>query len=237
MRANRAYDVKVAKGGRGGRGNKAFLSNSNRAPREAEPGESGEERWLRLDLKLMAEVGFLGFPNAGKSTLLAAISAARPKVGDYPFTTLRPQLGVVSVRGREFVLADIPGLIEGAAEGAGVGDRFLGHIERCRVLIYLIDASGDDPVDAYDIVRSELEAYGADLVDKDEIVVLNKIDAVPAKTVNALARKLAKLSGQEPTRISGATGDGMPALLDAVVAKLGPPARDEAADRGDWSPL
>ena len=225
------------RGGDGGRGNATYKTSTNRAPRQHGTGWPGEERWVWLRLKLLADAGLVGLPNAGKSTFLNQVTNAKAKVGDYPFTTLRPQLGVVSVRGREFVLADIPGLIEGAAEGAGVGDRFLGHIERCRVLIHLIDASGDDPVDAYDIVRSELEAYGADLVDKDEIVVLNKIDAVPAKTVNALAKKLAKLSGQEPIRISGATGDGMPALLDAVVAKLGPPARDEAADRGDWSPL
>ena len=225
------------RGGDGGRGNATFATSTNRAPRQHGTGWPGEERWVWLRLKLLADAGLVGLPNAGKSTLLNTVSNAKAKVGDYPFTTLRPQLGVVTHRGREFVLADIPGLIEGAAEGAGVGDRFLGHIERCRVLIHLVDAGGDDPLDAYGIVRAELDAYGADLVEKDEIVVLNKIDAVPAKAVTALARKLAKLSGQDPLRISGATGEGMPALLDAVVAKLGPPAKDIEAAKGDWSPL
>ena len=225
------------RGGDGGRGNATFATSTNRAPRQHGTGWPGEERWVWLRLKLLADAGLVGLPNAGKSTFLNTVSNAKAKVGDYPFTTLRPQLGVVTHRGREFVLADIPGLIEGAAEGAGVGDRFLGHIERCRVLIHLVDAGGDDPLDAYGIVRAELDAYGADLVEKDEIVVLNKIDAVPAKAVTALARKLAKLSGQDPLRISGATGEGMPALLDAVVAKLGPPAKDIEAAKGDWSPL
>ena len=225
------------RGGDGGRGNATYKTSTNRAPRQHGTGWPGEERWVWLRLKLLADAGLVGLPNAGKSTFLNAVSNAKAKVGDYPFTTLRPQLGVVTVHGREFVLADIPGLIEGAAEGAGVGDRFLGHIERCRVLIHLVDASGDDPVDAYDIVRSELEAYGADLVDKDEILVLNKIDAVSPKTVNTLAKKLAKLSGREPMRLSGASGEGMPALLDAVVAKLGPLAKDVRAAHGDWSPL
>lgn len=225
------------RGGDGGRGNATFKTSTNRAPRQHGTGWPGEERWVWLRLKLLADAGLVGLPNAGKSTFLNAVTNARAKVGDYPFTTLRPQLGVVSVHGREFVLADIPGLIEGAAEGAGVGDRFLGHIERCRVLIHLVDASGDDPVDAYEIVRAELEAYGADLVDKDEIVVLNKIDAVPAKTVTALAKKLVKLSGQDPVRISGASGEGMPALLDAVVARIGPAPKDIEAAKADWSPL
>lgn len=225
------------RGGDGGRGNATFKTSTNRAPRQHGTGWPGEERWVWLRLKLLADAGLVGLPNAGKSTVLNTVSNAKAKVGDYPFTTLRPQLGVVTVHGREFVLADIPGLIEGAADGAGVGDRFLGHIERCRVLVHLVDASGDDPVDAYDIVRTELEAYGADLVEKDEIVVLNKIDAVPARTVTALAKKLAKSSGQDPMRISGATGEGMPALLDAVASKLGPLAKDIEAAKGDWSPL
>ncbi len=225
------------RGGDGGRGNLTFKTSTNRAPRQHGTGWPGEERWVWLRLKLLADAGLVGLPNAGKSTFLNTVSNARAKVGDYPFTTLRPQLGVVTVHGREFVLADIPGLIEGAAEGAGVGDRFLGHIERCRVLIHLVDATGDDPVDAYEIVRGELDAYGADLVDKDEIVVINKIDAVPAKTVNALARKLTKLSGTEPMRLSGATGEGMPALLGEVVVRLGPTAKEVRAAEGDWSPL
>ncbi len=225
------------RGGDGGRGNLTFKTSTNRAPRQHGTGWPGEERWVWLRLKLLADAGLVGLPNAGKSTFLNTVSNARAKVGDYPFTTLRPQLGVVTVHGREFVLADIPGLIEGAAEGAGVGDRFLGHIERCRVLIHLVDATGDDPVDAYEIVRSELDAYGADLVDKDEIVVINKIDAVPTRSVTALAKRLTKLSGTEPMRLSGATGDGMPALLNEVVARLGPTAKEARAAEGDWSPL
>jgi len=225
------------KGGDGGRGNLTYKTSTNRAPRQHGEGWPAEEAWVWLRLKLLADAGLVGLPNAGKSTFLNLVTNAKAKVGDYPFTTLRPQLGVVSVHGREFVLADIPGLIEGAAEGAGVGDRFLGHIERCRVLIHLVDASGDDPVDAYKVVRSELDAYGAGLVQKEEIVAINKIDTVPAKAVAALSRRLEKLSGSAPMHISGAVGDGMPALLDAVVARLGPAAKDAAAARGDWSPL
>ena len=170
----------IAEGGNGGFGNAHFKSSTNRAPRNANPGQEGEERWIWLRLKLIADAGLVGLPNAGKSTFLAAVSAAKPKIADYPFTTLHPQLGVVDVDGREFVLADIPGLIEGAHEGAGLGDRFLGHVERCRVLLHLVDATCEHAGKAYKTVRGELEAYDGHLADKIEVVALNKIDAVTA---------------------------------------------------------
>ena len=168
----------LAEGGNGGFGNAHFKSSTNRAPRNANPGQEGEERWIWLRLKLIADAGLVGLPNAGKSTFLAAVSAAKPKIADYPFTTLHPQLGVVNADGREFVLADIPGLIEGAHEGAGLGDRFLGHVERCRVLLHLVDATCEHAGKAYKTVRTELDAYEGHLADKIEIVALNKIDAV-----------------------------------------------------------
>src|SRR3569832_977281 len=168
----------LAEGGNGGFGNAHFKSPTNRAPRNANPGQTGEERWIWLRLKLIADAGLVGLPNAGKSTFLSKVSAARPKIADYPFTTLHPQLGVVNADGREFVLADIPGLIEGAHEGTGLGDRFLGHVERCGVLIHLVDGTQDDVAGAYKTVRAELDAYEGQLADKIEIVALNKIDAV-----------------------------------------------------------
>src|SRR3954468_7858675 len=176
-------------GGLGGRGNASYKSSTNRAPRQHQTGEAGEEMWVWLRLKLLADVGLLGLPNAGKSTLLNSVSNAGAKVGDYPFTTLRPQLGVVRHKGREFVVADIPGLIEGAAEGAGIGDRFLGHVERTRLLLHLIDGSGDDPVEAWRTVREELERYGAGLTDKPEILALSRCDLVEE---DAIAKMKAK---------------------------------------------
>ena len=211
----------VAKGGRGGRGNKAFLSNSNRAPREAEPGGSGEERWLRLDLKLMAEVGFLGFPNAGKSTLLAAISAARPKVGDYPFTTLSPVLGVVEVDEQTFVAADIPGIIEGAHAGAGLGLQFLRHVERTRVLVHVVDASGlsgRDTVADLRAVRAEVGRYEAALLDRPQIVVASKRDAVAETDPLPALRAEAESLGLPVFPISAVTGSGLVELKRAVLA-------------------
>ncbi|HET8543155.1 MAG TPA: GTPase ObgE, partial [Pseudolabrys sp.] len=172
------HRVTIAEGGNGGFGNAHFKSSTNRAPRHANPGQPGEEHTIRLRLKLIADAGLIGLPNAGKSTFLAAVSAAKPKIADYPFTTLHPQLGVVEVDGREFVLADLPGLIEGAHEGTGLGDRFLGHTERCRVLLHLIDGTSDDAGEAYKIVRGELEAYGHGLTEKPEIVALSKSDAL-----------------------------------------------------------
>src|SRR5713101_6977573 len=168
----------LAHGGNGGFGNARFKTSTNRAPRHANPGQGGEERTIRLRLKLIADAGIVGLPNAGKSTFLAAVSAAKPKIADYPFTTLHAQLGVAAIDGREFVLADIPGLIEGAHEGVGLGDRFLGHVERCRVLLHLIDGTGEHAGEAYKTVRAELEAYGQGLAEKPEIVALNKSDAL-----------------------------------------------------------
>src|SRR3954463_670096 len=183
----------LLKGGMGGRGNASYKSSTNRAPRQHQTGEEGEEMWLWLRLKLLARLRLLGLPNAGKSTFLNAVSNASAKVGDYPFTTLRPQLGVVRHKGREFVLADIPGLIEGAAEGAGIGDRFLGHVERTRLLLHLVDGSAEDPLEAWRIVRGELEGYGAGLADKPEIIALTKVDLLDGKkkekVVEALERE------------------------------------------------
>ena len=198
--------------------------------------------WVWLRLKLLADVGLVGLPNAGKSTFINAVSNANAKVGAYPFTTVRPQLGVASHKGREFVVADIPGLIEGAAEGAGIGDRFLGHIERCRVLLHLVDASGDDPVDAFHIVSEELEAYGAGLVDKPQVLALNKIDAVDAKTVAKLKKKLEKASGNEVMLLSGASGEGLEAVLDKLLEAVGPApgeakGEDAEGETKPWSPI
>ena len=224
------------RGGDGGRGNASYKSSTNRAPRQHGQGWPGEEMWVWLRLKLLADVGLVGLPNAGKSTFINAVTNAAAKVGAYPFTTTRPQLGVASRHGREFVIADIPGLIEGAAEGAGIGDRFLGHIERCRVLLHLVDASGDDPVGAWETVRAELDAYGAGLVDKPELLALNKIDAVEPKALGKLAKSLAKAAGAEPMLLSGATGEGVEAVLDRLVAALGPAAAS-AEEEQPWSPL
>lgn len=223
------------RGGDGGMGNASYKSSTNRAPRQFQQGFPGEEMSVWLRLKLLADAGLVGLPNAGKSTFLNAVTNANAKVGDYPFTTLKPQLGVVSHKGREFVLADIPGLIEGAADGAGIGDRFLGHIERCRILLHLVDATQEDPIEAYEIVRGELEAYGAGLEDKDEIVALNKIDAVDPKVLAKLRKKLEKVSGAEVYVLSGATGDGVTAVLDRMVEAVGK-ARPDAGEKA-WTPV
>jgi GTP-binding protein len=207
----------LARGGNGGFGNAHFKSATNRAPRHANPGRGGEERTIRLRLKLIADAGIVGLPNAGKSTLLAAVSAAKPKIADYPFTTLHPQLGVVNIDGREFVLADIPGLIEGAHEGQGLGDRFLGHIERCRVLLHLIDGTGENAGEAYRTVRGELEAYGEGLAEKPEIVALNKADALDPDALKKQTARLKRAAGKTPLILSGATGDGVAQVLRALV--------------------
>ncbi len=209
--------VVLAKGGNGGFGNARFKSSTNRAPRNANPGHPGEERTIRLRLKLIADAGVVGLPNAGKSTFLAAVSAAKPKIADYPFTTLHPQLGVVSLDGREFVLADIPGLIEGAHEGAGLGDRFLGHIERCRVLLHLVDGTGEHAGEAYKTVRAELNAYGEGLTEKPEIVALNKADAITPEQLKEQVARLKRVAKTTPLVISAATGDGVPDILRAVL--------------------
>ena len=213
----------LCRGGDGGHGNAHYKTSTNRAPRRADKGYPGEERWVWLRLKLIADAGLVGLPNAGKSTFLAAVSAARPKVGDYPFTTLHPQLGVVRLNAsEEFVLADIPGLIEGAAEGAGLGTRFLGHIERCAVLLHLIDGTQADPAAAWKTVRGELEEYGADLTDKPEILALNKTDAMTPQARTSRIKALERATGRPVMLISGATGEGVPevlrALADAVAA-------------------
>ena len=209
--------LRLAAGGNGGFGNTHFKSSTNRAPRRATKGFPGEERWVWLRLKLIADAGLVGLPNAGKSTLLAASSAARPKIADYPFTTLHPQLGVIRLSAsEEFVLADIPGLIEGAHEGAGLGDRFLGHVERCAVLLHLVDGAAGHVVDAWRTVRAELASYGGGLAEKPELIALNKVDAMSAREIASRRAALAKASGQVVHLVSGATGAGVPELLRAV---------------------
>ena len=226
------------RGGDGGRGNMSYKTSTNRAPRQHGTGWPGEEMYVWLRLKLLADAGLLGLPNAGKSTFINAVTNAKAKVGDYPFTTLRPQLGVVSHRGGEFVVADIPGLIEGAADGAGVGDRFLGHIERCKVLLHLVDATGDDPVGAWRIVRGELDAYGSGLIDKTEVIGLNKVDALDPADVKKLAAKLKRASKAEIFPMSGASGEGIEAVLDRLADAIGMKATaPEAAEEKPWSPV
>jgi GTP-binding protein len=207
----------LATGGNGGFGNAHFKTSTNRAPRNANPGQPGEERWIWLRLKLIADAGLVGLPNAGKSTFLSVVSAAKPKIADYPFTTLHPQLGVVNIDGREFVLADIPGLIEGAHEGAGLGDRFLGHVERCRVLLHLVDATCEHAGKAYKTVRAELEAYDEHLADKIEIVALNKIDAVTPEHLKEQKARLKRAAKKTPLLISGVSREGVPEALRALV--------------------
>ncbi|MBL8599925.1 MAG: GTPase ObgE [Devosia sp.] len=207
-------------GGNGGFGNAHFKTSSNQAPRHANPGQDGTEKWIWLRLKLIADAGLVGLPNAGKSTFLAAVSAAKPKIADYPFTTLHPNLGVVKVGERDFVLADIPGLIEGAHEGAGIGDRFLGHVERTGVLIHLIDGTQDDVKEAYKIIRGELAAYDETLAEKPEIVVLNKIDALTEDDVKDKVRALKRASKAEVMTCAGATGQGVQQVLYRVISVL-----------------
>lgn len=229
----------LLKGGQGGRGNASYKTSTNRAPRQHQTGEAGEEMWVWLRLKLLADVGLLGLPNAGKSTFLNSVTNASAKVGDYAFTTLRPQLGVVRHKGREFVIADIPGLIEGAAEGAGVGDRFLGHVERTALLLHLVDGSAQDPLEAWRIVRSEIEGYGAGLTGKPEIVALTKADLLDDKKRSKIVKMLEKESGARVYPISAPLEEGLDALLDAIIEHLGNRAAevaDTAAER-PWSPL
>lgn len=236
--------VLFLRGGDGGRGNASYKTSTNRAPRQHGPGWPGEEMWVWLRLKLLADVGLVGLPNAGKSTFINQIANTKAKVGDYPFTTLRPQLGVVRHRNREFVLADIPGLIAGAAEGAGIGDRFLGHIERCRVLVHLIDINGTDPAEALEIIEDELAAYGNGLDEKPRLIALNKVDLVDAELVKAFTRELKEAGADRVFPISGATGKGMDKLLDAVISYLPaatvterPDGEREEADDKPWSPI
>ncbi len=237
--------VTLLEGGLGGRGNASYKTSTNRAPRQHQPGEPAQEMWVWLRLKLLADVGLVGLPNAGKSTFVNAVSNAGAKVGHYAFTTLVPKLGVVTHKGREFVLADIPGLIEGAADGAGIGDRFLGHIERCRVLLHLIDISGEDPAEAMHIVEEELAAYGEGLEDKPRLVALNKIDLADEELIAGFAEELKEAGAADVFPVSGATGQGIEQLLDAVLGYL--PAKtvteqpkgelEDEADQEPWSPI
>jgi len=230
------------KGGDGGRGNASYKTSTNRAPRQHGVGWPGEEMYVWLRLKLLADVGLVGLPNAGKSTFINAVTNAQAKVGAYAFTTTRPQLGVVSHHGREFVVADIPGLIEGAADGAGIGDRFLGHIERCRVLLHLVDANDKDVATSYRIVRDELDAYGEGLEDKPVVVALNKVDTLDDELIAALAAELAEASGAEVFPISAAGATGLDPVLDRLTREMGPAERgrdvvSDLDDLADWSPI
>jgi GTP-binding protein len=235
--------LRLARGGNGGFGNIHFKGPVNQAPHFAMPGQEGQERWIWLRLKLIADAGLVGLPNAGKSTFLAATSAAKPKIADYPFTTLTPNLGVVDLSAEQrFVLADIPGLIEGASEGAGIGTRFLGHIERTAVLIHLVDATQEDVAGAYEVIRHELEAYGARLEDKRELLALNKVDALDPETRAARAAELEQAAGKPPFLVSGVSGEGVRELLNAAWVEIRRHRGEEvAAGRADepdaeWRP-
>ncbi|MEQ8355321.1 MAG: GTPase ObgE [Kiloniellaceae bacterium] len=224
------------KGGDGGFGNTRFKSSTNRAPRRADPGWPGEEMWVWLRLKLIADVGLVGLPNAGKSTFLSVVSRAKPKIGDYPFTTLHPNLGVVRRGEAELIIADIPGLIEGAHEGSGLGDRFLGHIERCGILLHLIDGTQDDVVAAYRTIREELAAYGGGLAEKSEVIGLNKLDALDGDELAEKRTALAQASGTEVLCLSGATGEGVDEILQRLLTHIETERRQgaetEAAEDG-----
>jgi GTP-binding protein len=210
----------LARGGNGGFGNAHFKSSTNRAPRHANPGQPGEERWIWLRLKLIADAGLVGLPNAGKSTFLAAVTAAKPKIADYPFTTLNPQLGVVRIDTREFVLADIPGLIEGAHAGVGLGDRFLGHVERCRVLLHLVDGMSEHAGKAYATVRGEIEAYGHGLAAKPEIVALTKADALAPEQLKQQVARLKRTAKVAPLVVSAVAGTGVPEALRRLLSVI-----------------
>jgi GTPase len=229
----------LAKGGNGGFGNAYFKGPVNQAPRHANPGLEGTERIVWLRLKLIADAGIVGLPNAGKSTFLASVSAAKPKIADYPFTTLTPNLGVAAVDGREFVIADIPGLIEGAHEGVGIGDRFLGHVERTRVLLHLVSATEEDVAEAYRIVRGELEAYGAGLDEKPEIVALSKIDTLTPADQKKKLKALAKASGRTPLALSAVSREGIEAALRGLLKTIDADKAQSAAPVADprWKPL
>lgn len=233
--------VRLLKGGNGGFGNQRFKSSVNQAPRRANPGQPGEEMGLWLRLKLIADAGLVGLPNAGKSTFLSAVSAARPKVADYPFTTLHPHLGIAQVDGRRVVVADIPGLIEGASEGVGIGDRFLGHVERCAVLLHLVDGTDEDVAGAYATVARELELYDPALAAKPRVVALSKADAVPGDALEARLSALSRAAGRPALAVSAAVGRGVGEVLRALAAVVETaraaervPDRDE--EGGPWRP-
>jgi GTP-binding protein len=221
----------LLRGGDGGFGNAHYKTSTNRAPRRFDQGWPGEERWVWLRLKLIADAGLVGLPNAGKSTFLAAVSRAKPKIADYPFTTLKPQLGVAQAHGEEFVIADLPGLIEGASEGAGLGHRFLGHVERCAVILHLVDGTAEDVVGHWRTIHRELEAYGHGLDDKLEIIGLNKADAVPADELAKKKQKLKRASKREVLVLSGATGKGVPETLSALLAVIKATRAQQAAEK------
>ena len=232
-------EIVLASGGIGGKGNAFFKSSTNQAPRKAQPGEKGSEMWVWLRLKLIADAGLLGLPNAGKSTFLSVVSAARPKIADYPFTTLHPNLGVVGIDGREFVMADIPGLIEGAHQGAGIGHRFLGHVERCSVLLHLIDASSYDPVKSWQIVRREVEAYADILAGKPEVLVLSKCDTAPADYLDEVRDELQAAGASTVLLMSSVSHNGVTSVLRAVTALIEDSkaeAVQAAADPLSWAP-
>ncbi|MEZ5912110.1 MAG: GTPase ObgE [Paracoccaceae bacterium] len=227
--------VLLARGGNGGWGNLHFKSATNQAPRRANPGQEGVERTIWLRLKLIADAGLLGLPNAGKSTFLAAVSNARPKIADYPFTTLVPNLGVVGIDGREFVMADIPGLIAGASEGRGLGDRFLAHVERCAVLLHLVDGTSDDVAADWATIEGELTAYAAGLAAKPRVTALNKIDALDNETLAERKAQLEKACGGKVLVLSGVTGKGVPAVLRALMAEIAKTRKDDEVDE-PWRP-
>jgi GTP-binding protein len=239
---NEGERICLIRGGNGGFGNAHFTTSTNRAPRRANPGEVGQERTIILRLKLIADAGLVGLPNAGKSTMLASVSAAKPKIADYPFTTLHPGLGVVRIDGRDFVLADIPGLIEGAHEGLGLGDRFLGHVERCRVLLHLVDATGENAGADYRTIRRELAAYGGGLADKAEITALSKVDAVDAETLKKQKERLKRVMREygpalspgakraSPVELSAVAGIGVTDVLRAVAGVIDASRAEEAVE-------
>jgi GTP-binding protein len=225
------YEKILLKGGDGGFGNDHFKSSTNRAPRRNTPGWGGEEMWLWLKLKLISDVGLVGLPNAGKSTFLSATTRAKPKIADYPFTTLKPQLGVTYVDGSEFVIADIPGLIEGASEGAGLGHRFLRHVERCKMILHLLDGTSEDYLENYKVIRKELERYSQVLADKEEIVALNKCDAIDENEINQKLKKLSKLANAKAFAISGVTGNGVLDLQRTLMKKVKENKAKEQAEK------
>ena len=233
---------RIAKGGNGGFGNAYFKSSTNRAPRHANPGLEGEDRWIWLRLKLIADAGLLGLPNAGKSTLLAAVSAAKPKIADYPFTTLHPQLGVVRVGMQSFVLADIPGLIEGAHEGHGLGTRFLGHVERCAVLLHLIDVTSADPVADYRVIRKELKAYSPELAEKTEVIAFNKTDLLQDDEIETKLKDFKRRVRKTPILMSGGTTKGVPEAMKKLLEvidtsrRLGRANDEPGVTTEDWRP-